>query len=108
MLNFNSNTLIIYYNRNWELFSIFFSFKSQNFFIFELINYELTDMVLRKNGSVILIAEQININPNNTFSNLLVISYNQNSNLNWIRIIPKRQNFRWALSPDNRLGLDTA
>jgi hypothetical protein len=62
----------------------------------ELINYVITDMVFRKNGKMILIAEQVFHQSYNTLNNLIVTCYNVNGQVEWTRIIAKKQNFRYT------------
>ncbi|MBN2481694.1 MAG: hypothetical protein JXB19_08145 [Bacteroidales bacterium] len=57
----------------------------------ELIKYVITDMVMRENGKIIIIAEQIFDQNYNTYNNLIVTCYESNGQVYWSRIIDKNQ-----------------
>jgi hypothetical protein len=59
----------------------------------ELISYVISDIVLRADGKVILISEQVFHQSYNTFNNLIVTNLDLNGGVYWTRVIPKRQNF---------------
>ncbi len=59
----------------------------------ELIKYEMTDLVLRNNGKIILIAEQLFEQPYNTYNNLIVTCFDTSGIVYWTRVIPKHQDF---------------
>lgn len=59
----------------------------------ELIEYVITDMVLRNNGKLIIIAEQMFEQTYNTYNNLIVMCYDTNGQIYWSRVIDKRQNY---------------
>jgi hypothetical protein len=59
----------------------------------ELIDYIMTDLVLRENGKIIFIAEQFYEQSYNTYNNLLVISYDTTGNVFWTQVIEKNQDF---------------
>jgi hypothetical protein len=61
----------------------------------ELINYFITDMVLRSNGRIIIIAEQVFEQTQNTYNNLLVTCYDSDGRVYWTRVIRKRQDFNY-------------
>lgn len=59
----------------------------------EPIKYNITDMVLRQSGKVIIIAEQVLNQPYDTYNNLIVTCYDVDGKVYWTRIIEKNQNF---------------
>jgi hypothetical protein len=59
----------------------------------EVIEYVITDIVLRANGKMILIAEQMFAQSFNTYNNLIITCYDTNGQVYWSRVIDKRQNF---------------
>lgn len=61
----------------------------------ELINYNVSDMVLRSNGRIFLIAEQVFDQTQNTYNNLIVMCYDTNGSLYWTRVVEKRQDFNY-------------
>jgi len=62
----------------------------------ELISYVITDIVLRDQGKVIIIAEQVFHQNYNTYNNLIVTCYDPYGTVFWTRVIPKNQNFNNA------------
>jgi hypothetical protein len=66
----------------------------------ELISYVITDIVLRANGRIIIIAEQVFQQSYDTYNNLIVTSYDENGDVFWTRVIVKNQNFNYnTLNP---------
>ena len=63
----------------------------------ELISYVITDIVLRANGRIIIIAEQVFHQSYDTYNNLIVTSYDENGDVFWARLIAKNQNFNYNL-----------
>jgi hypothetical protein len=61
----------------------------------ELVNYNITDMVLRSNGRIFLIAEQVFDQTQNTYNNLIVTCYDINGSVYWTRAVEKRQDFNY-------------
>lgn len=59
----------------------------------ELIKYSITDMVMRANDKIIIVAEQIFDQTYNTYNNLIVTCYDNNGQVYWNRIIDKKQSF---------------
>jgi len=59
----------------------------------ELINYIMTDLVLRDNGKIIFIAEQFFRQTYDTYNNLLVICFDNAGGIYWTQVIEKNQNF---------------
>jgi len=59
----------------------------------ELISYVISDIVLRDQGKVIIIAEQVFHQNYNTYNNLIVTCYEPYGNVYWTRVIGKNQNF---------------
>jgi hypothetical protein len=59
----------------------------------ELISYVITDIVLRDQGKMIIIAEQVFHQNYNTYNNLIVTCYDPYGAVFWTRVIPKNQNF---------------
>ena len=59
----------------------------------ELMKYVMTDLVLRKNGNVILIAEQLFEQSFDTYNNLIITCFDSTGMVNWSQIVPKNQDF---------------
>ena len=59
----------------------------------ELIDYIMTDLVLRENGKIIFIAEQFFRQSYDTYNNLLVICYDETGSVYWSQVIEKNQDF---------------
>ena len=59
----------------------------------ELIKYVMTDLVLRNNGKIILIAEQLFEQTYNTYNNLVVTCFDTIGQVYWNQVIQKRQDF---------------
>jgi hypothetical protein len=59
----------------------------------EVIKYVMTDLVLRNNGKIILIAEQLFEQSYNTYNNLIVTCYDTAGQVYWNQIIEKNQDF---------------
>ncbi len=59
----------------------------------ELIKYVMTDLVLRNNGKIILIAEQLFEQTYNTYNNLIVTCYDTLGQVYWNQVVEKRQDF---------------
>jgi hypothetical protein len=59
----------------------------------ELIKYEMTDLVLRDNGKIILIAEQLFEQTYDTYNNLIVTCYDTTGQVYWNQVIEKNQDF---------------
>jgi hypothetical protein len=59
----------------------------------EVLEYVMTDMVLRANGMVLLIAEQFFGQIHDTYNNLIVISYEPTGQVYWSWVVEKKQNF---------------
>jgi hypothetical protein len=59
----------------------------------ELMKYVLTDLVLRDNGNIILIAEQLFEQTYNTYNNLIITCFDTTGQVNWSQVVPKRQDF---------------
>jgi len=62
----------------------------------ELISYVISDIVLRANGTIIIIAEQVFHQSYDTYNNLIVTSYNEDGEVLWTRAIVKNQNFSYT------------
>ena len=62
----------------------------------ELLRYGITDMVLRENGRIILIAEQVFKQSYNTYNNLIVTCYDSNGQVYWTQVIEKNQDFHYS------------
>jgi len=62
----------------------------------ELLKYVITDMVLRENGKIIVIAEQVFNQPYNTYNNLIVTCYENNGQVYWTRVVEKNQDFKFS------------
>ena len=71
----------------------------------ELINYGITDIVLREQGKTILISEQVFRQTYNTYNNLIVTCFDDNGQIYWTRIIPKKQNFNYTQIPNTASNL---
>ena len=61
----------------------------------ELINYVMSDIVLRQDGKVIIISEQVFHQSYNTYNNLIVTNYDLTGQVYWTRVIHKNQNFNY-------------
>lgn len=59
----------------------------------ELIKYVMTDLILRDNGKVILIAEQLFEQSYDTYNNLIVTCLDTTGNVYWDQVIEKNQDF---------------
>jgi len=59
----------------------------------ELLKYGLTDLILRKNGAVILIAEQLFEQSFDTYNNLIITCFDSTGQVNWNQVVPKHQDF---------------
>jgi hypothetical protein len=62
----------------------------------ELLSYVITDIVLRNDGKMILIAEQVFHQTYNTYNNIIVTNYDLSGQVYWTRIIGKKQNFNFT------------
>jgi hypothetical protein len=72
----------------------------------ELMSYELTDLVLRENGNIVLIAEQLFAQTYNTYNNLIVTCFDTAGQVYWNRVVPKRQDFdiRYLVEHEEEVG----
>ena len=61
----------------------------------EIIQYVFTDMVLRGNDKIMLIAEQFFDQPYDTYNNIIITCYDTTGNVYWNQVIEKRQNFNF-------------
>jgi hypothetical protein len=59
----------------------------------ELVKYIMTDLVLRENGKIILIAEQLFEQTYDTYNHLIVTCYDISGQVYWTRIVEKNQDF---------------
>ncbi len=59
----------------------------------ELMSYVVSDIVLREEGNMVLIAEQVFRQNYNTYNNLLITLFDRYGSVKWTRIIQKNQNF---------------
>ena len=59
----------------------------------ELYKYKVSDLVLRDNGNIILIAEQLYDQSYETYNNLIVASFDVDGKFHWEQVIKKNQNF---------------
>src|SRR4030042_2954995 len=59
----------------------------------ELIKYAMTDLVLRNNGKIILIAEQMFEQTYDTYNNLIITCYDTTGQVYWNQVIEKNQDF---------------
>ena len=59
----------------------------------EVIKYVMTDLVLRDNGKIILIAEQLFEQTYDTYNNLIVTCYDSIGQVYWSQVIEKNQDF---------------
>lgn len=64
----------------------------------ELINYNITDMVLRNEGRIIVVAEQVYHQTYNTFNNLIVTCYDIAGQVYWTRLVEKNQDFNFRVA----------
>ncbi|MBN1415541.1 MAG: hypothetical protein JW973_10610 [Bacteroidales bacterium] len=101
---------IVYYNQSQafsdELLSHLRDIKEPIMAEEELIEYRLTDLVLRKNGHIILIAEQLFEQTYNTYNNLIVSCFDTTGHVYWTQVIPKQQDFdiRQLIRYENEVG----
>jgi hypothetical protein len=71
----------------------------------ELMDYVISDMVLRDNGRIVFIAEQIFPQTYDTYNNLIVICYDQSGQVSWTRVIAKKQNFNYLIPKSRGIEL---
>ena len=62
----------------------------------ELVYYFITDMVLRENGRIMMIAEQVFVQNYDTYNNLIVTSFESNGQVYWNRLIEKNQDYNFS------------
>ena len=72
----------------------------------ELMKYEMTDLILRENGSIILIAEQLFEQTYNTYNNLILTCFDTTGQVYWCQVVPKRQDFdvRYLMQHEYEIG----
>jgi hypothetical protein len=72
----------------------------------ELMKYRLTDLILRENGHILLIAEQLFEQNYNTYNNLIVTCFDTTGQVYWSRVVPKRQDFdiRYLVQHEEEVG----
>jgi hypothetical protein len=72
----------------------------------ELMMYKLTDLVLRGNGNIVLVAEQVFEQTYNTYNNLIVTCFDTTGQVYWTRVVPKRQDFdiRYLVEHEEEVG----
>jgi hypothetical protein len=63
----------------------------------ELINYNITDMVLRNQGKIIIVAEQVYHQPYDTYNNLIVTCYDISGQVYWTRLVEKNQDYHFRM-----------
>lgn len=61
----------------------------------EVMRYEISDLVLRQNGKIILIAEQVFEQAYDTYNNLIITSLDNNGQVYWTQVIGKNQDFNY-------------
>ncbi len=61
----------------------------------EVIRYEVSDMVVRRNGQLILIAEQVFDQPYNTYNNLIITAFDIGGQVYWTQVVEKNQDFNY-------------
>jgi hypothetical protein len=61
----------------------------------EVMSYIVTDMVLRGNDKIMLIAEQFFDQPYDTYNNIIVTCYDSTGNVYWNQVIEKKQDFNF-------------
>jgi hypothetical protein len=61
----------------------------------EVIRYEVSDMVVRANGQLILIAEQVFEQPYDTYNNLIITSFDIGGQVYWTQVVEKNQDFNY-------------
>jgi hypothetical protein len=71
----------------------------------ELIRYHISDMVLRKNDKIIIIAEQVFEQTYNTYNNLIVTCYDISGQVYWSRVIEKKQDFNYSVKQQAEIEL---
>jgi hypothetical protein len=72
----------------------------------ELMKYRLTDLILRENGHILLIAEQLFEQNYNTYNNLIVTCFDTTGQVYWSQVVPKRQDFdiRYLVQHEEEVG----
>ncbi len=71
----------------------------------ELMDYEISDMVFRNNGKIMIIAEQVINQSYNNYNHLIVTCYDGLGQVYWTRLIRKKQSFNYSTSELGRLEL---
>lgn len=61
----------------------------------ELISYVITDVVLRENNKIIMIAEQVFNQPYDTYNNLIITCFDNNGQVYWTQVVEKHQDFHF-------------
>lgn len=64
----------------------------------ELVYYVVTDMVMRENGRMMMISEQVFDQTYDTYNNLIVTSFESNGQVYWNRLVEKHQDFNYNSS----------
>jgi len=59
----------------------------------QLYEFVLTDLIYRKDGKLIMIAEQLYNQTYNTYNNLIISSFDKNGRYYWTQVVQKKQNF---------------
>lgn len=101
---------IIYDNRseafNADMLSVLMDMKEPMMTQEELMKYRLTDLILRSNGHILLIAEQLFEQNYNTYNNLIVTCFDTTGQVYWSQVVPKRQDFdvRYLVQHEEEVG----
>lgn len=61
-----------------------------------LLEYVVSDLVMRANGKVMLIAEQVFAQTYNTYNNLIITCLDMEGRVYWTRVVAKRQDFNFG------------
>jgi hypothetical protein len=62
----------------------------------ELVYYIVTDLLMRENGTTMMIAEQVFDQSYDTYNNLIVTFFDSQGAVNWNRLVEKNQDFNYT------------
>jgi hypothetical protein len=63
----------------------------------EVVDYEMTDILLRANGTILIIAEQFFAQVHDTYNNLILVNYMPSGEIYWDQVVEKKQNYDISL-----------
>jgi len=73
----------------------------------ELIEYVITDLVIRDNDRIIMIAEQFFDQPYDTYNNLIITCLDLNGQVYWNQVVEKNQNFNVRMIDNSEIDPST-